>query len=446
MKKNYILDTNVFLVDAKSIFSYGNNDIIIPSIVLDEIDKHKKRPDSVGLNARASVRILDGLREKGSLYSGIKLGKGMGFVYVKNPDLSLLPKAFDASNPDHQILAVALTEKATNFSKKTILVSCDIGLRVKCDSLNIATEDYISDHAIKQATQMYTGFSSVLVDEQVIDKFYNKQSVFPSELDFKQKVYPNEFLMLISNSNDKKSAIARFINQNSPLKKIDEFESTWGGIVAKNKEQAFALDLLMDPNIPIVSMIGRSGCGKTLLALAAGLQQIIPYQKGNKNRNKPTYNRLIVSRPIQPMGRDIGFLPGDINEKMMPWLSPIQDNLRFLFGDDQLMLSEYMDKNIIEIEALTYIRGRSIQNAYILIDEIQNTNRHEIKTIMTRVGNGSKIVLTGDIEQIDNLNVDETSNGLTHVVEKMKNEEIAGHITLLKGERSIVASRSAAIL
>ena len=178
MKKNYILDTNVFLVDSKSIFAYGNNDIIIPSIVLDEIDKHKKRSDSVGINARAVVRILDSLREKGSLHTGIKLGKNLGKVYVKNPDLSLLPNSFEALNPDHQILAVALTEMKNNPNRKTFLVSCDIGLRVKCDSLNIKVEDYIPDHAIKQATELYTGFTSLLVDESIINRFYNKEVLY----------------------------------------------------------------------------------------------------------------------------------------------------------------------------------------------------------------------------------------------------------------------------
>jgi PhoH-like ATPase len=240
-------------------------------------------------------------------------------------------------------------------------------------------------------------------------------------------------VLLSSSSNEKKTAIARFINEQTEFKKIiDRKEEDMWGIAPKNKEQNFALDLLLDPDVPVVSLIGKAGSGKTLCALAAGLQQVMG--------SSPTYNRLIVSRPVMPMGKDLGYLPGTMEEKMTPWLAPIQDNLRFLFGDDNLMLGEYMNKKIIELEALTYIRGRSIQKAFIVIDECQNLSRHEIKTILTRVGDGTKIILTGDIEQIDNVNIDETTNGLTYVIEKLKPYDLTGHITFIKGERSKVAT------
>ena len=243
--------------------------------------------------------------------------------------------------------------------------------------------------------------------------------------------------MLVSNSNDKKTALARFYKYNDPLVKMYKMDDVWG-IDARNKEQSFALELLMDPDVEVVSLIGQAGSGKTLLAVAAGLEQVL----GDDNE----YKKLIVSRPIQPLGKDIGYLPGTLEEKMDPWLMPIKDNLEFLLGNDRDTVKMYFEKGVIEIEAITYIRGRSITNAFIIIDEAQNLTRHELKTILTRVGEGTKIILTGDIEQIDNIYIDETSNGLTYAVEKFKEHDISGHITLQKGERSKVATLAAKIL
>jgi PhoH-like ATPase len=244
--------------------------------------------------------------------------------------------------------------------------------------------------------------------------------------------------MLVSSSNEKKTALARFISYTLPLKKVNEFKKGIWGVAPRNKEQAYALNLLLDPTVPIVTLVGRAGSGKTLCAIAAGLQQAL--------NPDPIYDRLIVSRPIQPMGKDIGYLPGTLEEKMTPWLAPIQDNLRYLMGNDKTALDLSLRDGIIEIEALTYIRGRSIANSFIIIDEAQNLSIHELKTIITRVGENTKIVLTGDIEQIDNVYVDETSSGLTYAVEKFKAHEISGHITLKKGERSKVATLAAKIL
>ncbi len=244
--------------------------------------------------------------------------------------------------------------------------------------------------------------------------------------------------MLVSNSNDKKTALAKFVDYNKPLLKVGDYgkRGIWG-VRPRNKEQSFALDLLMDTEVPIVTLIGKAGCGKTLLAIAAGLEQVI--------ENK-TYRRLVVSRPVQPLGKDIGFLPGTLEEKMAPWLAPIEDNLKFLMNNDRTTLEMHVEQGLIEIEALTYIRGRSIANAYIVIDEAQNLTSHELKTIITRVGENTKIVLTGDIEQIDNVYIDETSNGLTYAVEKFKEHDIAGHVNLQRGERSKVATLASKIL
>jgi len=438
-KKIYVLDTSVYLTDFKVFYSYGNNDIAIPLIVLEEIDKHKKRPNGVGVNARRIIRILDGLREKGLLHKGVRIDKGKGVAFSVSPNLDELPVGYDPSIADHQIIATALTLKTENPTKKVILVSNDINLRIKCDAIGIIAEDYFPENIIEHGGELYTGFIDILVDDQIIDRVYEGENIYMENISDITQFSPNQFVMMVSSANEKKTVLTQFTNEHEPLHKVKEHRagSSWG-IAPKNKEQNFAMDLLYNSNIPVVSLIGKAGSGKTLCAVAAGLEQVIG--------EKPTYNRLIVSRPIMPMGKDIGYLPGTMEEKMGVWLAPIQDNLRFLFGNDDLMLESYMEKGVIEVEALTYIRGRSIQNAYIIIDECQNLTRHEVKTILTRVGEGSKIILTGDIEQIDNVNLNENSNGLAYVIEKLKEFDISGHVTFLKGERSKVATISAKVL
>lgn len=439
-KKIYVLDTSVYLTDYNSVFSYGNNDIYIPLIVLEELDQNKKRPNGVGANARGIIRTLDALREKGNFQKGVRIKKGSGLLFTRAPDLSTLPAGYSPVIPDHQIIATALTIKKEFETRKVILVSNDINLRIKCDAIGLDAEGYRTENVIQQRDELYGGFAKLLVDDQIIDRFYAGEDIqLFNVTEDPPELYPNQFVMLVSSSNEKKTAITRFIDEKTPFRKIPQHKESDGwGISPKNKEQNFALDLLLDTNVPVVSLIGKAGSGKTLCAIAAGLQQIMG--------DSAQYNRLIVSRPVQPLGKDLGYLPGTMEEKMEPWLAPIQDNLRFLFGDDNLMLDSYREKRIIEVEALTYIRGRSIQNAYIIIDECQNLTRHEIKTILTRVGEGTKIVLTGDIEQIDNVNIDETTNGLTYAIEKLKFYDITGHITFIKGERSKVATLSAQTL
>ena len=435
MKKTYVIDTNVFLTNYESIFSYKSNDIIIPLKVLEEIDKHKKRQDGVGLNARMIIRILDGLRSKGNLHRGVRLGKGKGIISIKSYDPSHAPADLDITCADNQIISTAITEKKRMPSRKVIVVTRDINMRVKCDSLEIPTEDYISNQIVDNIGKLYTGFCKHLVDDQTIDQFYNNEEIFLEQEDI--KLYPNHFLMLVSNSNEKKTALAQFKNYNFPLQRANEYKNGIWGLKPRNKEQVFALNLLLDPEIPIVTMFGKAGCGKTLLALAAGLEQVL---EGN------IYKKLVVSRPVQPLGKDIGFLPGTLEEKMRPWLMPVQDNLDFLMNGKKSAMDMFFDDGTIEIEALTYIRGRSISNAYIIIDEAQNLSVHELKTIVTRVGENTKIILTGDIEQIDNTYLDATSNGLTYAVEKLKNYELSGHMTLMRGERSKVATLAAKVL
>ena len=434
-KKTYVLDTSVYLTDANAIHSFDNNDIVIPLKVLEEIDKHKTRQDGVGAQARSIIRIFDGLREKGSLYKGVRLGKGKGIISCKPYDPTDIPESFDKNSPDNQIIGVALTERKLNPKRKVIVVSRDINMRVKCDALGIPAEEYVAGKVVGNTTDLYTGFTKYLVDDQVIDQFYEGKDVFVDRDDI--KLFPNQFVMLVSNANEKKTALSRFKCYSKALFRVFDGKGWDWVITPRNKEQSFALDLLLDEDVPIVTLIGKAGSGKTLAAISAGLQQVLEGR---------TYKRLIVSRPVQPMGRDIGYLPGTMEEKMRPWLAPIRDNMQFLMGNDKIMMEEYMSNGTVEIEALTYIRGRSISNAYIIVDEAQNLSRHELKTIITRVGEDTKIILTGDIEQIDNVYIDETSNGLTYAVEKFKTAEIAGHITLQKGERSKVATLAARIL
>ena len=433
-KKTYVLDTSVYLTDSNCINSFNNNDIVIPLKVLEEIDKHKKRQDSVGSQARSIIRNLDALRDKGSLSKGVRIGKGLGIVRVSSYNPLCLPDDLDLEDSDNQIIATALSEQeVAPKSRKVVVVSRDINMRVKCDALGLLTEDYQAEQVVENSEGLYTGRAEILVDEQEIDRFYSGEEIYidPSE----QLLCPNQFVMLISNSNDKKTALARFINYNSPLKKIIKSTTKVWSTNPRNKEQQFAFELLMDPSVPVVSLVGKAGSGKTLLALAAGLEQTF-----NTNCQ---YKKIVVTKPVEPVGKDIGFLPGTMEEKMMPWLAPIQDNLQFLMGDDKATLEMYMDKGQIEIEAMTFIRGRSISNAFIVIDEVQNMTQHEIKTVLTRVGEGTKIVLTGDIEQIDNVYIDATNNGLSYVVERLKEEQLTGHVTLFKGERSKIATIAA---
>tara|TARA_R110000824_G_scaffold4779_4_gene22680 strand:+ start:3668 stop:5008 length:1341 start_codon:yes stop_codon:yes gene_type:complete len=443
-KKIYVLDTSALLTSADCIYAYGKNDIVIPFKVLEEIDKHKKRQDGVGTQSRKTIRILDDLRSTGSLFNGVRIRKGHGLLYAwgtKDLQSAGLPEDLDSSIPDHLIIATALAVRKHHPDRKVIMISRDINMRVICDSLGLPTEDYISNQAVDDSDNIFTGFSSYLVDDQLIDRFYNGEEII---LDLETTQYrPNQFLMLVSSSNEKKTAIARYVSPTMPLKPLNKYKKGVWGIKPRNKEQQFAIDLLMDSNIQIVTLIGKAGSGKTLCAIAAALQQTVD---DFVIRGEPCYSRMIVSRPVQPLGKDLGFLPGSLEEKMKPWLTPIQDNLQFLMGNDKTTLEMYLERGRIEIEALTYIRGRSIANAFIIIDEAQNLTTHELKTIITRVGEGSKIILTGDIEQIDNAYVDETTNGLTHAVEKFKDFELAGHVTLHKGERSKVATWAAKYL
>ena len=436
MIKTLILDTNVYLTEAQSLFSFGQDNIAIPTIVLDEIDKHKHRQDTAGLNARTMNRVLDKMRSKGSLLTGVLIEENKGQVFAAQYDPRYLPTGMDPEDSDNKIIAIAIRLKFEGHN--VAMISRDLNMRVKCDSFGIEAHDYQPQQAVKSIDKLYDGSSELTVNDDLINEFFKENSeVYLPEQEV--ELYPNHYLVLRSDKDSQKSAICRFKDYETPLKKVYSHKDIWG-LSANNKEQKYAMDLLFDKDVQIVSLTGQAGTGKTLIAAACGLEQVL-----HNTKSQGGYDKLIITRPVQPMGRDIGFLPGTIEEKMMPWIAPIRDNLEYLFGD-KTALDMQIEQGVIEIEAMTYIRGRSISNAFMIVDEAQNLTAHELKTIITRVGHGTKLVLTGDIQQIDNSYVDSVSNGLTHAVEKFKEYNMSGHVTLYKGERSALATLAADVL
>jgi PhoH-like ATPase len=475
MKKIYVLDTNVLLSDPTSIFAFQENDLFIPMAVLEELDKHKSRPDEVGRNAREISRTLDRMREDGSsLIAGVALPGGgvLRVISIEQNSLELLPVELQNLKVDNMIIAFMLYLKTStiNFGTEdypeSILVSKDINVRIKCDSLGIKCEDYLRMRITDDVSDFYKGVDTVEVDEDMVDNFYrNSKICIENDILEGHKLYPNQIVIIKNTLNGQttKSAITKYVKSENVLIPLAKIESAFG-LKPRNKEQSFSLDLLFDDNIKLLTLCGPSGCGKTILALAAGLEQL----RGIGNPANVRYDKLVVTKPIQPVGKEIGFLPGFLEEKMSPWIAPIKDNLNYLMGgkhsnkskngysengskfskhdEDNAYLSLMMQKGLIEVEAITFIRGRSIPNALIILDESQNLSMHEIKTIITRAGEGTKIIMTGDTSQIDNTHVDIFTNGLTYAVEKFKDQQIAGHITLIKGERSSLATIASQIL
>lgn len=463
MKKTFVLDTNVLLSDPQCVDNFEDNDLVIPILVLEELDKHKSRSDEVGRNGREVSRTLDKLRESGDLNAGVKTrGGGTLRVLSFSDDYrSMLPPELTmGSSVDNMIIGYVL--RLGRDCPSPILVSKDINVRVKCSSLGIPAEDYKSLRVADSLETLYSGVKVVETSDSLINDFYAGGKLRADEVT-NDLTYSNQIIVLKATDDDGNtlnSALSRRLHDGS-LVHLQKFKSVFG-IVPRNKEQIFSLDLLMDPSVSLLTLTGRAGCGKTLLALAAGLEQL------ESIGAQPVYKKLIVSRPVQPVGRDIGFLPGTLEEKMEPWIAPIRDNLEFLLGlgkriqpaasprrkksEEQTggFKDPYLDlmqqKGLIEIEAISFIRGRSIPNAFIIIDEAQNLSLHELKTIVTRAGEGTKIILTGDIEQIDNVDVDTYTNGLTYALEKFKDYSLAAHITLLKGERSALATLASKIL
>jgi PhoH-like ATPase len=432
VSKLFVLDTNVLLHDPRAIFKFDEHEIVLPIYVIEEVDKFKKDMTELGRNARTVSRLIDELREQGpgTLQDGVKLPSG-GSLRIVAPDKD------PEGNADQRILRVALDEKRKNGDRTAVLVSMDINLRVRADAFGLKAENY--DAGLLESESLYTGFVQHTCSQGQVDLLGRKHAIPVDELGL--NLHPNACVVLVNEGNPKHTALGRFdahTGQVVPLRVPREGAS---GIKARNLEQSFALDLLLNDKVQIVTLVGRAGTGKTLIAVAAGLRKVI---------SEGAYARLLVSRPIFPMGRDVGYLPGTLEEKLNPWMQPIFDNLEYIFKGSRLdtgrTYAELVASGTIQIEPLTYIRGRTLPQQFMIVDECQNLTAHEIKTIITRCGSETKIVLTGDPDQIDNPYVDSQSNGLSVVAEKFKGERISGHVMLTKGERSELAERASQLL
>ncbi|WP_338782220.1 PhoH family protein [Metabacillus sp. FJAT-52054] len=442
LNKVYVLDTNVLLQDPNSIFSFDDNEVVIPAVVLEEVDSKKRYMDEVGRNARQVSKLIDGLREQGKLHEKIPLLNGGALrIELNHRSFHELQDIFVEKTNDNRILAVANNlsneEKLKENGRPVIIVSKDTLVRVKADALGLIAEDFLSDRVV-EVDHIYTGFLDLYIDRGNLDRFYEKNELTLTEVT-NHPFYPNQFVVMKDALGGSASAVGMVDKTGKKVKRLfTDHDHIWG-IRPRNVQQTMALELLLRNDLPLVTLVGKAGTGKTLLALAAGLLQ---------TEDMGTFKKLLVARPIVPVGKDIGFLPGEKEEKLRPWMQPIYDNLEFLFntkkpGELDAILA---GMGSIEVEALTYIRGRSIPDQYIIIDEAQNLTKHEVKTILTRVGERSKIVLMGDPEQIDHPYLDEYNNGLTYVVEKFKEQQIAGHVKLVKGERSGLAQLAADLL
>ncbi|MBW4521277.1 MAG: PhoH family protein [Scytolyngbya sp. HA4215-MV1] len=443
MKKAFVLDTNVLLHDPNAMLRFEDNDVVLPITVIEELDRFKKQADVTGRNARQTSRTLDGLRQQGHLTKGVTLEHGgiLRVALCHRETLQKLSAELENGHGDNAILAVAL-ELQQQCLCPVVLVSKDTNVRIKADALGLTAEDYETDKV--DIGELYTGTTEVLVEASTLEQLF-KHGMTKIEGQF----FPNQALTLVDATRPAHTALAIVDGANGqvvPLNKLPR--AGVSHIHARNREQQFALELLLRDSIPLVTLVGKAGTGKTLLAIAAGLQKVA---------DEHIYSRLLISRPVVPMGRDIGYLPGDIKEKLTPWMQPLYDNFDLIFGTGTQEISEkrgawrrgheeLMELGLLQIEPLTYIRGRTVPKQFLIVDEAQNLTPHEVKTILTRAGEGTKVVLTGDPDQIDNPYVDAASNGLTFVADRFKHDPLAAHITLLKGERSHLAERATALL
>ncbi|MEZ4368400.1 MAG: PhoH family protein [Kofleriaceae bacterium] len=437
--KNYVLDTNVLLHDARAFFAFADNNVVIPIFVLEEIDTFKKDQTELGRNARQVARLLDQYRAAGGGLSHPQQLENGGTVQVVLGKKSHPNPARDSRSMDQRILELAI-EVRDETKQPTILVTKDVNMRIRGDALGLDTVDFEPERI--SIDELYPGNREIPVDAGAIDRFYADGVVGVEVPAGAEPMHANEYICLRDEASGK-SALGKFDKTSGKVVGIKKLREGVWGIRPRNKEQHYALDLLLNDDVKLVTLVGKAGTGKTLLAIAAGLQKVTEEQ---------VFSKLLVSRPIFPLGRDIGYLPGDIEEKLNPWMQPIYDNLEFLLGlgktdkKEGRSYAELMDLGFVEIEPLTYIRGRSLPNVYMIVDEAQNLTPHEVKTIVTRAGEGTKIILTGDPYQIDHPYLDASNNGLTTVAERFKQEMLAGHCTLTKGERSALAELATQIL
>lgn len=451
--KTFVIDTNVLLHNAAALYMFDDNHVVIPFAVLEELDKFKKQNDDVGRNCREAIRQLDKLREKGRLTEGVVWNDRGGKVRVEFAD-DERPEVLSENTPDNRIIAIAW--KLVNEGEHTVLISKDINVRLKSDALGIQTEDFEAMRV--DSDRLYPGYADLQVTGDLIDQLYEEKQLELSELKpYLVEEYPdgetyplvvnaNQYLTLRDVGDESHTGLARRLADTEHIIPVQGPRKPVYGIMARNVQQTMALDLLLDDEIKLVTLLGTAGSGKTLLALASGMNKIFTEQR---------YDKLLVARPIMPMGRDIGFLPGDKDEKLASWMQPIFDNLSYLVSTRgagtqhadskpaETRVNQLLESGRLVLEALTYIRGRSIPHQFIIIDEAQNLTPHEVKTIVSRVGEGTKIVLTGDVNQIDNPYLDSASNGLSYMVERLKGQALVGHVTLARSERSELASLAA---
>ncbi|MDD4972819.1 MAG: PhoH family protein [Bacteriovorax sp.] len=436
MKKIFVLDTNVLLFDPTAFRKFGKNTVFIPLIVIEEIDRFKKDQNENGRSARNFSRYIDDLRSRGSLAQGVVLDSGGTLIISVDRRVDSKNLPIDVSINDNLILSSALAFKMEGVDVH--LITKDINLRLKADILGVPAEDYGTlDIALDE---LYSGQRVFEISGERLKEYETGRFLALNEEE-QFGVFPNEYFILQEFHNPRRRLLGRYHQGKKGIVPLISLREGIWGIYPKNVEQQFALDALLNDEIALVSLVGKAGTGKTLLAIAAGLEKTIAQGK---------YSRLLVSRPIQPMGRDLGFLPGDVNEKLAPWMQPIFDNMDFLFNQNRKQAGtsyeELINQGMLHIEPLTYIRGRSIPGQYLIVDEAQNLSPHEVKTIVTRAGEGTKIVLTGDCQQIDSPYLDETNNGLAYVVDRLKTEDIIGHTTLRIGERSPLSEVASKLL
>jgi len=451
--KTFVLDTNVLLHNPAALYLFKEHEVVIPFAVLEEIDKFKKGNDDVARNARESIRHLDQLRSQGQLSEGVVWNDKGGKIRIEFAT-DERPKWLRDDTPDNRIISVAWA--LTKSGRRTVLVTKDINVRIKGDALGLHTEDFEAQKV--DADRLYSGYVTLKVPGELIDTLYDEKQLSVDQLEpylFSEgadqvkspiKLFANEFVQLQDAMDESHTGLARLLGETGHLIPIHGPRKPVFGIMPRNVQQIMALDLLLDDDIKLVTLLGTAGTGKTLLTIAAGMAKMM---------NEQRYDKLLVARPIMPIGRDIGYLPGTKDEKLEAWMQPIFDNLTYLLstrgvGSQQAesrspehRINSLMQTGQLVLEPLTYIRGRSIPHQFIIVDEAQNLTPHEVKTIVSRVGEGTKIVLTGDIMQIDNPYLDSSSNGLSYMVERLKGQRLVGHCTLARSERSELASLAA---
>lgn len=439
--KHFVVDTNVLLHNPNAIFMFEDNEVVIPFDVIEELDKFKTATDDLGRNARTVIRHLDGLRVTGNIAEGVPIPQTGGRIRVVLKEDQKLCPGLTANTPDNRIICCALTLQQQGH--RVVFITKDINARIKGDTLGLDTEDFEAQKV--DFDHLYTGWREVAVPTKTIERLFSDKQ---AKLEIPD-LYANEFVLLKDDHDRDHTALARAKGEPGTVVPVRPRRGPVFGILPRNLQQTMALDLLLDDSVKLVTLIGNAGTGKTLVALAAGMTKVL---------NDQAYQKLLCARPIMPLGRDIGYLPGDKDQKLTAWMQPIFDNMAYLLSnkltsgsDDkhaphaslssvEQRITQLMESGQVVLEPLTYIRGRSIPHQFMIVDESQNLTPHEVKTIASRVGEGTKLVLTGDATQIDNPYLDSSSNGLSYIVERLKGKAIVGHVTLNKSERSELAS------